>query len=263
MKTRQSTKTRVSIVMPVLNEAGTLARTLSSLELDEGCELIVVDGGSNDGTAEIARRFISEAIERFIGESAGRFIGESANRIKSGLTGRVIESQRGRGVQMRIGAEAATGEILLFLHADCIAPPRAIDAIRTTLAGDDTVLAGAFDLAIDSSRTVFRLIEFAANLRSHLTNVPYGDQGLFMRKADYVSIGGFSPIPMMEDVEFALRLRKRGRVVFLKNRITSSPRRWEEEGIVYTTVRNWTLVFLYTVFGVSPHALKRHYRDAR
>ncbi|MBF0563891.1 MAG: TIGR04283 family arsenosugar biosynthesis glycosyltransferase [Nitrospirae bacterium] len=254
MKTRQSVKTRVSIVMPVLNEAGTLARTLSGLELDEECELIVVDGGSGDDTAEIARRFISEPTGRFISESAGRF--------KSGFTGSVIESQRGRGAQLHIGAGLATGEILFFLHADCVAPPRAIDAIRATMA-NGTILAGAFDLAIDSSRTIFRFIEFAANLRSRLTNVPYGDQGLFMRKADYVNTGGFSPIPLMEDVEFALRLRKRGRVVFLKDRITSSPRRWEEEGIVYTTVRNWTLVFLYTVFGVSPRALKRRYRDAR
>jgi hypothetical protein len=125
---------------------------------------------------------------------------------------------------------------------------------------DSSCIAGAFDLAVDSERPAFRLIEKAASIRSRLTRIPYGDQSVFMRKRDFQDLGGFRDIPIMEDVEIMQRIKKRkGKICILRKAVRTSPRRWEKEGIVYTTLRNWLILFLY-LFGVRPEKLIRFYR---
>jgi rSAM/selenodomain-associated transferase 2 len=224
----------ISIVMPVLNEAGSLRERLRALELGEGEELLVVDGGSTDGTVAMAGEFAS----------------------------RVLAGPRGRAVQMNLGARESSGGILFFLHADCTPPPGAFGIIRNALS-DPSVAAGAFDLSVDHPSPWFRLIESVASLRSRITGVPYGDQGLFMRKYIFERIGGFSEIPLMEDVEIAGRLGRLGRIAFLQPPVRAAPRRWLAEGLIHTTLRDWAIALAYTVFGVSPKRLARYYRDVR
>ncbi len=220
--------------MPVLNEAGALRETLGGLKLTQGEELIVVDGGSADETVSIAREFADT----------------------------VLETRRGRGLQMHLGAERAGGGILLFLHADCLLPQGAFDAVRAALS-EPGVSAGAFDLGIRHPSVCFRVVELGANLRSRLTRVPYGDQGLFMRAGTYRRVGGFRDMPLMEDIEIGGRLRKAGRVAFLRPPIMASPRRWLKEGVVRATLRDWRLALSYTLLKAPPERLARHYRDVR
>jgi rSAM/selenodomain-associated transferase 2 len=227
-------KERISIIVPVLNEAETLGPTLSALRISEDEELIVVDGGSSDETPDIAGRF----------------------------TDKVFTGQRGRARQMNLGAEEATGSILMFLHADCKPPEGGFHMMRVVL-DDNSVSAGAFDLGIDHPAFGFRIIESGANLRSHVTRVPYGDQGLFMRRSTFEKIGGFRDMPLMEDIEIAGRLKREGKIKFLRPPIITAPRRWLEEGLVYTTLRDWTIALAYSVLGVSPEKLMKHYRDVR
>lgn len=220
--------------MPVLNEAKNLRHSLDQLRLSENEELIIVDGGSTDETISIAREF----------------------------TDMLFQTKTGRAHVMNYGAEKAAGDILLFLHADCVLPDGAFDNIRRTL-GDHAVAAGAFFLGINHSGPVFRLIEFMANLRSRLTGLLYGDQGMFLRKKIFDKAGGFADMALMEDIEISKRLRKEGKITFIHPPIMASPRRWLEEGIVYTTIRDWVIAFSYTFLNVSPERLIRYYRMIR
>ena len=168
-------------------------------------------------------------------------------------------SEKGRGHQMNLGASLAEGEILIFLHADTLLPPDALELIETAMA-DGSRIAGAFDLAIDSERPAYRLIEKAASFRSRVTRIPYGDQTIFIRKGDFRDFGGFRNIPIMEDVEFMQRIKKRkGKICIIGKAVRTSPRRWEKEGIVYTTLRNWLIIALY-LCGAKPEKLIRFYR---
>jgi rSAM/selenodomain-associated transferase 2 len=225
---------KISIVMPALNEAKIIGDTLGRLSLSEGEDLIVVDGGSTDDTVSIARQF----------------------------TDKVYAAKTGRARVMNFGAEKASGGMLLFLHADCVLPENAFQIIRETLK-DRGIVAGAFDLSIDKAGLSFRIIEFGANLRAHMTHLLYGDQGMFLRKEIFSRIGGFADIPLMEDMEISLRLRKLGRIIFVKPPIKASARRWLEEGAVHTTLRDWTNAFLYRFLKVSPEKLIKYYRDVR
>ncbi len=224
----------ISIIMPVLNEESELPHSLSKISLGRYEELIVVDGGSTDRTVEIAR----------------------------GFTSRVYSCSKGRARQMNHGADRAEGEILLFLHADCLLPQGAFELIRKTLSDSKTIL-GAFDIRYREKGLCYRVIESGANLRSRMTSVPYGDQGMFIRREDFQRLGGFREIPLMEDIEFGRRAKRQGKVVFLKAPLTVSARRFQKEGILYGALRDWVLALSYTLFGVNPERLVRHYRDVR
>ena len=194
-------------------------------------EVVVVDGGSSDATREVATR-------------------EGA---------RVVAAPRGRGRQLDEGARAAKGEWLVFLHADTTLETGWADALRA-LSPD--VVGGAFRFAVASPRVGFRMVERAVRLRLRLFALPYGDQGLFVRREVYARIGGFPHLPLMEDVAFVARLRRAGRLAFPAVRAFTSARRWDRYGIVGTTLRNWSLLALYAA-GRSPERLARRYRRDR
>jgi hypothetical protein len=219
----------ISIIIPALNEAEMISRTLASAAGASDPELIVVDGGSGDGTAEIAR--------------------------SCGAT--VVSSPPGRGRQMNAGARAAQGECLLFLHADTRLPPGYQQEVRRVLELPG-VAAGAFALAIDGAGRGLRLVERAANLRSRLLQLPYGDQGLFLRTELFRSLGGFPALPLMEDVEMARRLRRRGRIVTSPLAALTSARRWESLGVVRATLLN-QFFLLASLLGTPPRRLASWY----
>jgi rSAM/selenodomain-associated transferase 2 len=225
---------KITLVMPVLNEEIVLNETLSSLHLTDREELIVIDGGSADNTVSIAQKF----------------------------TDRVYITKRGRGHQMNFGAGKADGDILLFLHADCILPTEAFGLIRNVLK-DKRISAGAFDLSIVHPQLHFRIIEYGANLRSRVTSIPYGDQGLFMKREVFDQLGGFPDIPLMEDIEISKGLKGIGKIVFVRPPIKTSPRRWLKEGPVFTTLRDWAIAVSFAFFKVSPYRLTKYYEDVR
>lgn len=225
---------KISVIMPVLNEAKILRETLCALDLADEAELIVVDGGSTDETKTIASEF----------------------------TGKVFSSPKGRANQMNFGADKADGDILLFLHADCRLPLHGFSVIRRTLSHNG-IAAGAFDLCIDHPLWRFRIIERGANLRSKVTAIPYGDQGIFMKKEVFHRIGGFADIPLMEDIEISGRLKKQGRIMFVRPPIKASARRWLQEGAFYTTIRDWGISLSYRFLRVSPERLINYYKDVR
>lgn len=226
---------RYSIIMPVLNEEAVLERYL--LPLTQQCahhehELLIVDGGSTDATVTIAERF-----------------------------GKVIHSARGRAKQMNCGAEAAQGDILLFLHADTLLPDNAFDVIEQALTSPK-VIAGAFKVCFNCDKLLYKLVAFATNLRSHVTNVFTGDQAYFIRAESFRAIGGYPDQPLMEDLEIMARLRTIGRVVLVPHYVTTSARRHEKIGLVRSVLFMWYLRTLYT-FGTSPLRLQQMYLDIR
>jgi len=223
----------ISIIVPVLNEAATLTATLHPLVGAPDSELIIVDGGSQDGTVNVAGQF----------------------------TGQVFKGARGRGNQMNFGALQARGDILLFLHGDTALPASALDMIRRAL-DDDMVAGGAFRLRFASTGRALKIIAWGANLRSRLFGLPYGDQALFVRRSAFEGIGGFSPWPLMEDVDLVRRLKRTGRMVLLPEAVTTSARRWEREGVLWTTIRN-SLLLLGFRLGISPVWLAQWYRVVR
>jgi rSAM/selenodomain-associated transferase 2 len=223
-------------VIPVLNEEKYLRETLQHLCLTPDEELIIADGGSTDDSVTISREFTDRVF--------------------------ITKSGRGRGHAMNYGAEQATGEILLFLHADCVLPDRAFTVIRDTL-NRNGVSAGAFDLRISHSDFRYRIIELGANLRSRVTSIPYGDQGIFLKKEDFDRLGGFADVALMEDIEISRRLKKLGKIYFVRPQIKTSPRRWLKEGAFYTTIRDWCIALSYSFFRASPEKLKSYYKDVR
>jgi rSAM/selenodomain-associated transferase 2 len=227
--------TRLSIVVPVLDEAANLARLLPDLlEREPQAEVLVVDGGStDDGRAVVART----------------------------PSVRWVSAPRGRARQMNTGASAAGGDALLFLHADTRLPDGAGAAILAALA-EPGVVGGRFDVRLDSHRPLLRLVGTLMNHRSRLTGISTGDQGIFVRREIFDALGGYPDIPLMEDVELSRRLKRRGRLVALRLRVVTSARKWEREGVVRTVLLMWTLRLLYTL-GVSPARLHRWYYGGR
>ena len=224
----------ISIVIPVLHEAGTINAAidrLRGLQQENSLEIIVVDGDPAGSTLQAIKDDVVVA----------------------------VASEPGRARQMNLGAEQARGEILLFLHVDTLLPQQALTAIAGALA-DTRYVAGAFTLAFNTKRSIFRITEKYVALRTRLTRVPFGDQAIFMRKAYFQSIGGYREMPLMEDVELMRRIRKRGdAVVLLPEKVLTSPRRYEQEGILYCTFRNWTLQICYLA-GVPTEKLVKWYR---
>jgi rSAM/selenodomain-associated transferase 2 len=221
----------LSIIVPALREAANLARLLPALRAAApGAEIIVADAGSDDGTREVAARV-------------------------PGVT--VLTCERGRARQMNAGARAARGDALLFVHADTALPTGFEAAIARALA-DPGVVAGRFDVRLDNPRWPFRMIASLMNLRSRLSGISTGDQALFVRRDAFEALGGFPDIPLMEDIEITRRLKRRGRQAALRERVTTSARKWEREGVARTIGLMWTLRFLYAC-GVSPARLHRWY----
>lgn len=227
-------RNRISIIIPVLNEASIINQTIDhifSLPSGEEFEVIVVDGNPH---------------------------GETINAIRRKEVKKIV-AEKGRPKQMNSGAFHAEGKILLFLHADTILPGDTLDSISSVMEKGNLV-GGAFDLGIQSDRPIFRVIANAASFRSRITRIPYGDQGIFIRKDYFYKLGGFKEMPLMEDVELMRRIKRAGdKICILPSRVRTSPRRWEREGILYCTLRNWTLITLYFL-GIPPEKLAKFYK---
>ena len=221
---------RISVVIPALDEQGRIGAAVHSVRA-EAAEVLVVDGGSRDHTCAEA-------------EAAGA---------------RVVKFSGGRGPQLAFGARQASGDWLLFLHADTRLEPGWAAAMRGL---DTRVVGGAYRFAVDSPRPAFRVIEAGVALRCRLLRLPYGDQALFARREAYHAAGGFPPLPLMEDVVFVRRLRRVGRLAFPETRAFTSARRWERRGIAATTLANLATLALYLA-GRSPERLAREYNAAR
>ena len=168
-----------------------------------------------------------------------------------------IQAPAGRGPQMNAGAKIAQAPTLLFLHADTLLPDCAFTQMQQVLK---TAAAGAFDLDIDSPHPILKWISRVASLRSRLTRIPYGDQAIFVDRSTFMAVGGFPNIPIMEDVALMQQLKRRHIPIgIVRDRVLVSPRRWQQEGIIICTLRNWVILSFYYL-GVSPHRLLRWYR---
>jgi uncharacterized protein len=222
---------RVAVVVPALNEEAALRQTLPRA-LAVADELVVSDGGSVDETVEVAFR----------------------------LGARVVTGPAGRGGQLNRGAAATSAEILLFLHADTTLPAGAIEAVRQSIAG--AALGGAFLVRFDSGGPLLRLGAWLINQRTRLTRLPLGDQAQFVTRDAFEQLGGYQDWPILEDLDFAWRLRRRGRLAILGLHVTTGARRFLELGVLRTVATNW-LIWLLFVIGVSPRRLARLYGQIR
>jgi rSAM/selenodomain-associated transferase 2 len=246
---------RVAIVVPTLNEESTIARTLPAAQaalaalvsrepLAAGSELVVADGGSRDRTVAVARA----------------------------LGARVVAGPAGRGGQLNRGAAATTAEILLFLHADTTLPEGALVAIRAAIGGNrgggragdpaQPAIGGAFLVRFDQGGPLLRLGAWLINQRTRATRLPLGDQAHFVTRIAFEQLGGYRDWPILEDLDFAWRLRRHGRTVILRQRVTTGARRFVELGVARTVATNW-LIWLLFVAGVSPRRLARFYGNVR
>jgi rSAM/selenodomain-associated transferase 2 len=228
-----------SVVIPVLNESELIESTLSRL-IDEQDfqEIIVVDGGSNDNTISIVTDFIGHH--------------DSANGCRLML----LRSAAGRALQMNKGANRATSQTLLFLHADTTLPDNTAAMINKALSAGR--LWGRFDVRLDSEQSIFRLIEYMMNLRSAWTGIVTGDQAIFIDRGLFRRKGGFADIVLMEDIEFSRRLKRDSWPVRLRAPVVTSARRWQHRGIIRTMMLMWWLRLLYW-FGVKPDRLVKRY----
>lgn len=218
----------------MLNEARAIAGTLAAIRAGApAAEIIVVDGGSTDGSIEIA--------------------GPRCEIL--------IEAARGRARQMNVGAARASGDALVFVHADTIVPPTFARDIEGALA-DREIVGGRFGVRLDDSHPLCVLIGTLISLRSRISRTGTGDQAIFVRKKIFESLGGFPDLPICEDLDFTRRLKRAGRVACLRSKVTTSARRWRTGGIMRTVLRMWTIRSLYLA-GVSPLRLARMYSDVR
>jgi rSAM/selenodomain-associated transferase 2 len=222
---------RLSIIIPALDEAAGIAATLESLAAfrQRGAEVIVVDGGSGDATIERARP----------------------------LADKVLAAPRGRAAQMNAGAAATSGDVLLFLHADTTLPADADGLLRYGLADTGRVW-GRFDIAIDGKNPLLKLVAGLMNWRSQLTGIATGDQAIFVKRDTFAQVGGFPDIALMEDVELSKRLKRVGRPLCLAARARTSSRRWTQHGVLRTILLMWRLRLAYAL-GAEPATLARRY----
>tara|TARA_B100000029_G_scaffold491281_1_gene551238 strand:+ start:54 stop:731 length:678 start_codon:yes stop_codon:yes gene_type:complete len=224
---------KISIIVPTLNEARFLNETLIKIQLLSPHELIISDGGSNDGTLKIAAKF----------------------------TQHIIKGPAGRALQMNAGAQVATGDLLLFLHADSHIKPNSYQKMLDTMK-NPKVIGGAFSLLIESSKWALQIINQFANLRSKYLGRAYGDQAFFVKKHIFQQMKGYTEFPICEDLDFYKRLKVFGSVVLLKEVVLTSPRRWVNDGIWLTTIKN---IFIATLFelGFPPRILTKWYQAIR
>lgn len=228
-----ATEMHISVIIPTLNEAPGIVETLRQVRQAGECEILVVDGGSEDGTPELARP----------------------------LADMVLLSERGRARQMNAGARAATGDVLVFLHADTRLPV-GFPALLARSLGDPRVVGGRFDVRLDAAGWLFRTIEALMNIRSRWTKIATGDQALFVRREVFWALGGYPDIPLMEDIELSRRLKRLGQLACLRAQVTTSARRWQRDGVVRTIVLMWALRLGYFL-GIPPEQLKTLYADTR
>ena len=219
----------VSIIIPALNEADYIASAIRSALAAAPLEVIVVDGGSTDQTVSIAKEFSC----------------------------RVLQCQNGRAAQQNYGAQHAQGKVFLFLHADSRLAPACIRQIHDVIV-NDRVSGGGFGHRIEADGRLFRMIEWGNALRVRWLGIPYGDQGIFVRREVFQELGGFPDVPLMEDVLLMRKVRRLGRVVLLPGPLLTSARRWQKFGPVRQTIRNWVLLSALR-FGVSPNRLAHFY----
>jgi rSAM/selenodomain-associated transferase 2 len=225
---------KLSVIVPMLNEAPTIAGTLNALRRGApDAEIIVVDGGSSDASVAIARP----------------------------LCGALIAASRGRALQMNAGARASHGDALVFVHADTIVPRTFARNIAAALS-DPAVVGGRFDVKLDASALPYRIIGAMISLRSRISRTGTGDQAIFVRRDVFDRLGGFPELELCEDLEFSRRLKRAGSVACLRTRVTTSARRWNRDGVVRTVVRMWMIRAMY-LMGVPPARLKRIYSDTR
>ena len=224
---------QVSIVIPCLDEGAIIDRQLQSLQglRGRGCELILVDGGSSDDSAAAAQPWVDQ----------------------------LVQAPRGRAVQMNAGARVARAPLLWFLHADSSPPDDALGHLCSALARPECCW-GRFDVTLSGQRWSLRLVETMMNGRSRLTGIATGDQGIFVTREAFQSVGGFPEIPLMEDVALSQRLRRLAAPVALRQRITTSSRRWERQGVWRTIGRMWWLRLAFAL-GSDPEQLARRYRQ--
>jgi rSAM/selenodomain-associated transferase 2 len=220
---------RISIIIPTLNEAENLASAIASARSDSTAEIIVVDGGSSDATAQIAA--------------------------SSGAKFYVVS--KGRAKQMNAGAAIAKGDALLFLHADTRLPAD-FDVHVSRVLNEPGVVAGAFELSLNGPERGLRFIERMVKWRSKVLQMPYGDQAIFLRADLFREAGGFPDIPIMEDFELMLLLRKKGRVCICPAQVITSARRWHSIGVLKTTIINQSIIIAYSL-GVPPSRIARWY----
>ncbi len=226
---------RLGVAIPTLNEAEGLPRLLARLfeadQADRADSVVVADGGSDDGTRDLAR----------------------------GAGAAVVDVARGRGVQLRAAGALLETDLLLFLHADCMPAPGALGALRAAFAADESLGAAAMAQRVDAPGRFYRLVERAADARCRRGMV-YGDSGLCARRSAYEAVGGFRALPLFEDVDLSRRLAAHAPLRLVgAARLIISPRRWQREGRLKCTLRNWSLRLMYDC-GVAPTRLARLYR---
>jgi rSAM/selenodomain-associated transferase 2 len=224
----------LSVIVPMLNEAATIASTLHALRRGApDAEIVVVDGGSADASVAIAQP----------------------------LCDTLITTSRGRACQMNAGARASHGDALVFVHADTIVPSTFAADIASALS-DPAVVGGRFDVQLDAPALPYQIIGAMISLRSRISRTGTGDQAIFVRRDVFDLLGGFPDFELCEDLEFARRLKRAGRVACLRARVTTSARRWSRDGVVRTVIRMWLIRAMYLI-GVPPARLKRMYSDTR
>ena len=222
---------QLSIIIPALNEAPILIPFLSRLQAlrAHGHEVILVDGGSHDETADIAKELVD----------------------------RVVKAPRGRARQMNCGAGVANGEVLVFLHADTWLPAHADRTLARALQGE-WLGWGRFDVELTPQRWLLPLVAFAMNVRSRLTGIATGDQAIFLHRSLFERVGGFPDIPLMEDVAMSARLKRVSAPLCLRDKVKTSSRRWVKRGVLRTVVTMWWLRLRYAL-GTDPQRLHRIY----
>lgn len=225
-------KISFSVIIPVINEEEIIDNTIRHIEKiakTSEIEIIVIDAGKNKSTLKVVKNPLI---------------------IK-------LHSPLGRAVQMNTGAEKASKDILIFLHADTLLPENAFERMKASL--NKGIRAGAFKLGIDSKNIMLKIIEFFANLRTSLTKIPYGDQSIFIEKDLFAKLGGFKSVSIMEDIEFMGRVKKNKiKTTIIEDKVLTSARKWKKEGIIKSTSKNLFIRLRYHL-GTNPDKLYKMY----